>query len=131
MKLNASKTKTMIISGSRTMHPQSPALTFGGIVLKESDDLVLLGVTFEKHLRSASRAASQWLGILKSCQVFHDRLLLGRCSLGFVQHVLEYCSAVWCSAVNTHLKHRVDSIIESSLGSKIMHLFIRDETFVR
>ena len=29
MKLNASKTKTMIVSRSRTMHLQSPALTFG------------------------------------------------------------------------------------------------------
>ena len=46
MKLNASKTKTMIVSRSRTMHPQSPALTIGGTVLKESDDLVILGVTF-------------------------------------------------------------------------------------
>ena len=33
-KLNASKTKTMIVSGSRTMHPQSPPLTIGGTVLK-------------------------------------------------------------------------------------------------
>ena len=51
------------------MHPQSPALTIGGTVLKESDDLVILGVTFaskmsfEKHLRSVSRAASHRLGI--------------------------------------------------------------------
>ena len=45
MKLNASKTKTMIVSRSRTMYPQSPALTIGGTVLKESDDLVILGVT--------------------------------------------------------------------------------------
>ena len=64
MKLNASKTKTMIVSRSRTMHPQSPPLTICGTVLKESDDLVILGVTFdskmtfEKHLRSVSRAAS-------------------------------------------------------------------------
>ena len=29
------------------------------------------------------------------------------------------------------LMHRVDSIIESSLGSKIIHLFIWDSTFVR
>ena len=67
------------------MHPQSPALSIGGTVLKESGDLVILGVTFdskmtfEKHLRSVSRAASQRLCILrKSWQVFHDRLLLGR-----------------------------------------------------
>ena len=59
MKLNASKTKTMIVSRSRTMHPQSPPLIIGRTVLKESDDLVILGVsfdskmTFEKHLRSA------------------------------------------------------------------------------
>ena len=43
MKLNASKTKTMIVSRSLTMHPQSPPLTIGGTVLKESDDLVISG----------------------------------------------------------------------------------------
>ena len=75
--MNASKTKTMIVSRSRAMHPQSPRLTIGGTVLKESDDLVMLIVifdskmTFEKHLRSVSRAASQRLGILtKSWRVF-------------------------------------------------------------
>ena len=46
MKFNASKTKTMIVLMSHTMHPQSPTLTIGGTVLKESDDLVILGVTF-------------------------------------------------------------------------------------
>ena len=40
MKLNASKTKTMIVSRSRTMHPQSPPLTIDGTVPKESDDLI-------------------------------------------------------------------------------------------
>ena len=111
MKLNASKTKTMIVSRSRTMHPRSPPLTIGGTALKESDDLVILGVTFdskmtfEKHLRSVSTAASQRLGILrKSYRVFHDRSLLGRCFRGFVLPVLVYCSAVWCSAADTHLK---------------------------
>ena len=65
------KTMTMIVSRSRTMHPQSPPLTIGGTVLKESDDLDILGLTFdskmtsEKHLHSVSRAASQILGILR------------------------------------------------------------------
>ena len=78
------------------MHPQSPPLTIGGTVLKESDDLVILGVTFdskmtfERHLRSVSRAVSQRLGILrKSWRVFYDRPLLGRCFRGFVLPVLE------------------------------------------
>ena len=77
MKLNASKTKAMIISRSCTMHPQSPPSTIGGTVLKESDALVILGVTFdskmtfEKHLCLVSRAASQRLGILRmSWRVF-------------------------------------------------------------
>ena len=117
-KLNANKTKTRIVSRSRTMHPQSPPFTMGGTVLKESDDFVILGVTFdskmtfEKHLRSVSRAASQRLGVLrKSWLVFHDRSLLGGCFRGFVLLVLEYCSAVWCSAADTHLEllHRAVS----------------------
>ena len=68
------------------MHPQSPTLTIGGTVLKESDGHIILGVTFdskmtfEKHLRSVSRAASQRLRVFrKSWQVLHDRMLLGRC----------------------------------------------------
>ena len=50
MKLNASKTKTMIVSRSCTMHPQSPPLTIDGTVLKESDDQDILGVTFDSKL---------------------------------------------------------------------------------
>ena len=94
MKLNASKTKTMIVSRSLTMHPQSPPLTIGGTVQKESDDLVISGVTFdskmtfEKHFRSVSRAASQRPGVLrKSWRVFHERasgeMLLGFCPASF------------------------------------------------
>ena len=62
-------------------------------------------MTFMKHLCSVSRAASQRLGIFrKSWRVFYDRPLLERCFRAFVLPVLEYCSAVWCSAVDTHLK---------------------------
>ena len=62
-------------------------------------------MTFEKHLRSVSRAASQRLSILrKSWRVFHDGSLPWRCFRGFVLPVLEYCSAVWYSAPDPHLK---------------------------
>ena len=78
------------------MHTQSPPLTIGGTVLKESDDFVRFGVTFdskmtfEKHLRSVSRAASQRFGMLrKSWRVFDDRALLERCFRSFVLPVLE------------------------------------------
>ena len=91
----------MIVSRSRAMHPQSPPLTIDSTVLKKSDDLDILGVTFdskftfEKQLRSVSRAASQRLGILrKSRRVFHDKLLIGRCfgvlSCQFWKSVLQW-----------------------------------------
>ena len=60
---NAMKTKTMIVSRSRIMDRQSPQLTIVATVLKESDDIVILGMTFdskmtfEKHLDSSFRAA--------------------------------------------------------------------------
>ena len=103
MKETVSKTMTMIVSRSRTMHPQSPPLTIGGTVLKESDNLDILKVvfdskmTFVKHLRSVS------LQLLKGL-VFLDILFLGRCFRGFVLPVLEYCSAAFCSAAHTLLK---------------------------
>ena len=93
------------------MHPQPPPFTICGTVLKESDDLVILGLTFYsmftfgKHVRSDSRASSQRLGNLrKSCRVLHDRSLLSRYFQGFVLPCFQYCSAVWCSAADTHLK---------------------------
>ena len=64
MKLNASMTKTMIVSRSRAVHPQLTPLTLDGTVLKESADFVILGVTFdakmtfEKLLCSVSSAAA-------------------------------------------------------------------------
>ena len=72
MKLNTRKTKTITVSWSCTMVSQSVILTIiSGSVLNESDDLDILGVTlyskitFEKHLRSVSRAVSRRLGILR------------------------------------------------------------------
>ena len=119
MKLYASKTKTIIVSRSRTVHPQLTILTLDGTVLKESADLVILEVTFdakmtfdskmtlEKGLRSVSSAAAQRLCIMKkSWQVFHDRSLLLRSFGNFILPVLEVLlSRVWCSAADSHLNY--------------------------
>ena len=100
MKLNASGLR-LIVSRSRAMHPQSPPLTLDGTVQKESDGIDILGVTidtemtFEMYLRLVSRAASQWLGILrKARRVLNDRELLEKCFQGFVLSGLGYCPAV-------------------------------------
>ena len=50
MKLNASKTKNMIVSRSRIVHPQTNPLTPDGTVLKKSADLVISGVTFDAKM---------------------------------------------------------------------------------
>ena len=79
-------------------------------MLKESDDLDVLGVTFdsgltfERRLRSVSRAASRGLGVMgESWRVFRDRLLIEGCFWGFVLPVLECCSAVLCSGADARL----------------------------
>ena len=111
MKLNASKSKTTIVSMSHTVHPQPTPLTLDRTVMKEFADLAILGVTFdakmifEKHICSVSCAAAQRLGIMrKSWQVFHDWSLLLRSFWSFVLPVKEYCIVVWCSAADSYLK---------------------------
>ena len=49
----------------------------------------------------------------KSWQVFHDRSLLLRSFWRFVLPVLEYCSAVWCLAADSHLK-LLDRVVRSA-----------------
>ena len=67
MKLNACKTKTMMVSRPRTMHPQSLPLTIGGTVLKDSDELDKLEVkfnskiTFQRHFCSFRSSFSKTL----------------------------------------------------------------------
>ena len=67
------KSMTITVFGSPTIHQQmhdSKKLTTGGTVLNESDDIDILGVTFDskmsfvKHLCSVFRADSQRLVIL-------------------------------------------------------------------
>ena len=110
MKLNAGKTKTMLVSRSRTPDPPHPPLVIEGVPLKESESLVVLGVTldskfiFEDHLRGlASRVASK-IGILRRVRsVFQDAEVVTRCFYTFVLPILEYCSPVWGSAATCHL----------------------------
>ena len=111
LKLNTYKTKAMIVSRSCTADPQLNPLNLDGTLLKESANLVILPVTFDekmtfgKHIRYDSSAAAQRLDIMrKSGQVIQNLSLLLRSFWVFVLPVLKYCSAVWCSAADSHLK---------------------------
>ena len=50
IKLNFAKTKTMIVSRSRTVKPVHPPLRVNGVDVAESDTLQILGVRFDKKL---------------------------------------------------------------------------------
>ena len=108
MKLNASKTKTMIVSRRHTIHPQAAPFTIGRRSLMTRlywEWHLIPNWPLKSILAGFLEQLFKILGILrKSWQVFHDRSLLERCFRGFVLPVLEQCSAVWCSPADTHLK---------------------------
>ena len=60
--------------------------------------------TFERHIRSTSSVA-QKMGLLrKSFRIFGDHDALLKCFNSFIFLCLEYCSPVWSSAADSHLK---------------------------
>ena len=71
MKLNSSKTKTLLISRSRTEIPPHPSLFIGNTSLAQSEYLTILGVTFDsrltfqQHLMNVSTNAARKLGIVR------------------------------------------------------------------
>ena len=118
----------MIVPRSHPIHPHLTPLTLYGILLKESSDIVIFGVTFdakmtfEKNLHSVSRAKASWgmaswgMASWEKPAVFHDRPLLLRSFWSFILPVLEYYSAVWCSAADSYLKLQ-DRVIRSTVLS--------------
>ena len=65
MTLNTSKTKTMIVFRAHTMYLQSPSLTIGGAVLKECDNLDILGVTFDSKMTVEKKLRTIFRPVLK------------------------------------------------------------------
>ena len=111
MKMNPNKTQSMIVSRSRTLQPQHPNLFIDNVPLTTSDSFKILGVTFdskftfESHLRSVSSVITQKLGLLrKSFKIFGDPCVLLNCFNSFILSCFEYCSPVWFSSADSHLK---------------------------
>ena len=105
MKLNSNKTKTLLISRSRTIEPPHPQLFVGNTPLAESEFLTILGVTFDshltfqQHLRNVSSNAARKLGIVcKASYIYGNEGTNLTCFRSFVLPLLEYCSPVWISA---------------------------------
>ena len=77
MKLNGSKTKTMILSRSRAVHPQFTTLTLYGTVLKESADLAVLGVMFDAKMTFGKHLNSFCFQCCSSEAWYHEKVLVG------------------------------------------------------
>ena len=61
--------------------------------------------TFERHISSISSSVAQKIGLLrKSFRILGDHDVLLRCFNSFILPCLEYCSPVWSSAADSHLK---------------------------
>ena len=104
MTLNPSKTKSLVVSRSRTAYPVHGSLSLDGAIVKESSVLEILGVKFdrkflfEEHIRSIAKLAMSKVGLMRVARrVFDDVDVLRRCFFSFILSSLEYCSAVWSS----------------------------------
>ena len=94
-----------------TVFPPHTDLLVGNTSLNSCEFFKILGVTFdskftfERHIRSISSSVAQKIGLLrKSFRIFGDHDVLLRCFNSFILPCLEYCSPVWSSAADSHLK---------------------------
>ena len=111
MKLNPSKTHSIIVSRSKTPLPPHPRLSLCGTLLEVSSSLKLLGVflddklSFEKHLRSVASSVAQKTGLIRKCfRTLGNDVAVRRSFYAFILPCFEYCSVVWNSAADSHLK---------------------------
>ncbi|MEM8780580.1 MAG: reverse transcriptase family protein, partial [Cyanobacteria bacterium P01_G01_bin.49] len=119
MKLNPSKTQSIIVSRSRTVNPPHPLLTVCGQSIPVCSSLRLLGVTvdnkltFECHIRKLVSSIAQRGGILRKCyKTFRDYDIVLKSFYAFVLPSFEYYSPVWMSAAPCHLR-----LLERTLNS--------------
>ena len=110
MKLNPTKTKTLIVSRSRTPDPPHIDLELGGVVLPVSDSLVILGVTFdskmtfERHIVNVTSSAARSMGIVRrASKIFGTQEVLTTCFRSYCLSRLEYCAPCWWSSAEMHL----------------------------
>ena len=102
VQLFSTKTKTLLVSWSRTMrHP----ILHSVLVILFLLSLIILGVTydphltFEKHLSNVSANAARKLVIVRKASYIHnDEVINATCFMYFVIPLLDYCSPIWMSA---------------------------------
>ena len=131
MKLNPNKSQSLVFSRSRSPDPPHPDIVIGDSRVKNCCTLKLLGVvldsklTFEPHLRLTASSISQKIGLLRKCwKIYSSDDVVRNCFYSFILPLFEYCSPVWCSASEVHLKllDRVFNQIKFLLPSVVLKL---------
>ena len=108
---SCNKTKSLVVSISRTVSPPHGDLVLSGVSIRASPNLDIIGakfeskLTFEDHEREIVSHVSQRIGILRMVKrIFVDTSVLLRRYFEFVLPILEYSSPVWGSAAECHLQ---------------------------
>ena len=111
MRLNPSKSRSLVVSRSRTLEPPHPDLIVDGETIENCSSIKLLGVifdsklSFEDHLRSVTSSISQKVGLLRKCRrIFHADEVVRNSFYSFLLPHFEYCHSVWLSAAESHLR---------------------------
>jgi len=99
----------------KTLYSTIPPLTFNDVIVEESSEIKLLGVTFDErlsfahHIHTVALRASQRLGLLRRVARLLD--VRGRAAVynGFVRPVMEYAPLIWMGAAPSHLA-RLDRV---------------------
>ena len=134
MQVNPDKTKALIISRSRTIHPVFPGLVLNGVPVDIVPEMKLLGIildsklSFESQIRAIVASTSSRIGILrKVSSLFSDAEVVTRSFWSYILPLLEYCSPVWSSAAACHLSlldrivRRAASLSEGKVKCDLVH----------
>ena len=95
------KTKSFVVSRSRTVSPPHGDLVLSGVSIRASPNLDILRVkfnsklTFKDHVHDIVSRVSKRIGILRLVKrIFVDTSVSLLCYFTFVLPILEYCSPV-------------------------------------
>ena len=117
MKLNPSKTKSMVVSRKDTDESSHGLVLVSDTRIEISNSLEILGVTFDKELKFAEHIrlcvgnVSRRIGLLRLAKnVYGDADVVRKCYNAFVLPSLEYCSGVWGSAAQFQLS-KLDRLV--------------------
>jgi hypothetical protein len=119
-------TKTQLLPISMANVPPLFQVNFMGTPLPPSDDINLLGLSFNRemswrsHISDLTRAASKKLGALFRIRSFFQPSQLSRIYAGCIRPCIEYCSHVWGGSRSTAMLTNIDRRARRLIGSPLV-----------